>query len=479
MTDDATASLLLALRDANERLVVATVRAQTMTEAAEVAVAQMSHMATHDFLTGLPNRALLTDRLTQAIRHAQRSGKQLALMYLDLDHFKHINDSLGHAVGDALLQAVATRLRDSVRLSDTVCRQGGDEFVVLLAELEAPGDAARMADKLMLALVAAYTVDGRQLHITLSMGISILTGEAPDGETMMRDADTAMYHAKRQGRNRFACFTPDMNVRAMVRQSVELALRDAIGNDGLLLHYQPKVHIASGAIIGAEALVRLRRKGQPLMYPTAFVPVAEGCSLIQPIGRWVLEQACRQTAQWLLGGLPVGQIAVNVSAVEFHGKDFVSGVRSILRDSGLDPAHLELEMTESGLMQDDAPTVAVLHGLKDLGLQLALDDFGTGYSSLSYLRRFPIDTIKIDQSFVRDIDHACGAPVLVDAIIAMGRSLNLRVVAEGIENHSQSAYLQTSGCTEGQGFYYGRPVPATAFADLLTMGASPPAHSVR
>ncbi|MEO8546534.1 MAG: EAL domain-containing protein [Betaproteobacteria bacterium] len=469
MNDDETASLLLALRDTNERLVVAMVRAQTMTESAEAAAAQMSHMATHDSLTGLPNRALLTDRLTQAILHTQRSGKRVALMYLDLDHFKHINDSLGHDVGDALLQAVATRLRDNVRQSDTVCRQGGDEFVVLLAEVDATRDAAQSAQKLMAALSEPYEVGDHRLHLTLSMGISIHIDGVPGVATMMRNADTAMYHAKRQGRNQFAFFTPDMNVRAMARQSIQTALRDAMADDGLVLHYQPKVNIDSGEIIGAEALVRLRRNGQPLMYPTAFINVAEDCNLIQPLGRWVMEQACQQITQWLRAGLPVGQIAVNVSTVEFHGKDFLPGVRSILLDNGLDPSYLEVEVTESCLMQDNAPNVSVLHGLKDLGVQIALDDFGTGYSSLSYLRRFPIDTIKIDQSFVRDIDldSVGGAPMLVNAIIAMGRSLQLRVVAEGIETRGQRAYLQSSGCTEGQGFYFGRPVDAAAFETLL------------
>ncbi len=467
MTDGETASLLRALRDANEALVVAMVRAQTMADSVEAAGVQMSYMANHDFLTGLPNRALLTDRLTQAMLHTQRSGKRVALMYLDLDHFKHINDSLGHDVGDALLQAVATRLRDNVRQSDTVCRQGGDEFVVLLAEVEATRDAALSAENLMAALTEPYVVGDRRLHLTLSMGISIHPDDASGVDTMMRNADTAMYHAKRQGRNQVALFTPEMNVRAMARQSVATALRGAIDDDGLVLHYQPKVNIDSGVITGAEALVRLRRQGQALMYPTEFIHVAEDCSLIQPLGRWVMERACQQVSSWQRAGLSVGQIAVNVSAVEFHGKDFLPGLRSILLSSGLDPCHLEVEVTESGLMQDDAPTVAVLHGLKDLGVQIALDDFGTGYSSLSYLRRFPIDTLKIDQSFVRDIGSENGSSVLVDAIIAMGRSLHLRVVAEGIETCGQRAYLQSIGCTEGQGFIFGRPTDAAAFEALL------------
>ncbi len=467
MSDEETASLMLALRDANERLVVAMVRAQTMAEAAEAAGAKMSHMATHDFLTGLPNRALLTDRLAQAILHTQRSGKRVALMYLDLDHFKHINDSLGHDVGDALLQAVATRLRDNVRQSDTVSRQGGDEFVVLLAEVDATRDAVQAAQNLMAALTEPYVMGDHRLRLTLSMGITMHTDDRPSVETMMRNADTAMYHAKRHGRNQFAFFAPEMNVRVRARMSVETALRDAINDDGLVLHYQPKVNIGSGAIIGAEALVRLRSNGHPLMYPTSFIQVAEDCGLIQPLGHWVMEQACQQIAQWLRAGLPVGQIAVNVSAIEFHGKDFLPGIRSILLASGLDPGYLEVEVTESGLLQDNAPNVSVLHGLKDLGVRIALDDFGTGYSSLSYLRHFPIDTIKIDQSFIRDIENTSGGPMLVDAIIAMGRSLDLRVVAEGIETRGERDYLQSSGCTEGQGYYFGRPVKAAAFEAML------------
>ena len=455
------------LREANERLVVATVRAQTMTEAAEGVAAQMSHMATHDFLTGLPNRALLTDRLTQDIARAQRQRKCVALMYLDLDHFKHTNASLGHAVGDPLLQAVADRLRQNVRQSDTVCRQGGDEFVVLLSEVEGAADAARLAGKLIEALAQPYAIGEHRLHITQSIGISIYPEHGWDVETLLRKADIAMYHGKRKGRNNYQLFAPEMNVRALARQTIEVALRDALDGDGLVLHYQPKVNIATGTITGAEALVRLRRPGHALLYPTAFVHIAEDCGLIRPIGRWVLGQACRQAAAWLDDGLDVGRIAVNVSAIEFHGKDFLAGVHAILHESGLDPAHLEMEMTESALMQDTQPAIDVLHGLKDLGAQIALDDFGTGYSSLSYLQRFPIDTLKIDQSFVRDIGSRGDTSLLVNAIIAMGRSLHLRVVAEGIETSAQRSYLQLQGCVEGQGFYFGRPVDAQGFSALL------------
>ena len=454
------------LREANERLVVATVSAETMTEAAEQATAQMSYMAEHDFLTGLPNRSLLTDRLAQAIALAQRHGKKVALMFLDLDHFKHINDSLGHAVGDQLLQSVAKRLQECVRHSDTVCRQGGDEFVVLLAEVEAVQDAALTAEKLIEAMAAPHLIGGHRLHVTLSIGISLYPDDGKDVEALVRNADTAMYHAKKSGRNNYQAFTPDMNARAVARQSVEEALRHALEQREFVLHYQPKVNLETGAITGAEALVRLQRSDHPLVYPTQFVSIAEDCGLILPIGKWVLREACRQTAAWLQAGLDIGQIAVNVSAVEFHGKDFLAGVRAILNDTGLDPRYLEFELTESGLMQDTEPTTAILHALKDLGVQIAVDDFGTGYSSLSYLRRFPIDTLKIDQSFVQDIDGDAGEAI-VSAVIAMGMSLKQRVVAEGIETRQQLAFLQSHHCAEGQGFYFSRPVVAEEFATLL------------
>jgi diguanylate cyclase (GGDEF)-like protein len=458
------------LREANERLVVATVRAQTMTEAAEGATAQMSYMAQHDFLTGLPNRSLLTDRLAQLIALAQRHGKRIALMYLDLDHFKHINDSLGHAVGDQLLQSAAKRLQECVRHSDTVCRQGGDEFVVLLAEVEAVSDAALTAEKLIEAMTEPYLIGGHRLHVTLSIGISVYPDDGKDAEALVRNADTAMYHAKKSGRNHYEVFTPDMNVRAVARRSVEVALHHALDQHEFMLHYQPKVNLETGAITGAEALLRLQRSDHRLVYPAQFVSIAEDCGLILPIGKWVLREACRQTAAWLQAGLDIGQIAVNVSAVEFRGKDFLAGVRAILNDTGVNPRHLEFELTESGLMQDAESTTAILRALKDLGVQIAVDDFGTGYSSLSYLRRFPIDTLKIDQSFVQDIHSDTEEAIIVSAIIAMGKSLKLQVVAEGIETRPQLTFLRSQRCAEGQGYFFSRPVVAEEFATLLVTG---------
>ncbi len=438
-----------------------------MTEAAEAATARMSYMAKHDILTGLPNRSLLTDRLAQSMSLAQRHDHKIALVYMDLDNFKRINDSLGHTVGDALLQAVAQRLQGCVRQSDSVCRQGGDEFVLLLAELETQDDAARTAAMLVEAAAQPYLVGPHRLYVSASFGMSIYPDDGSDVETLLRNADTAMYHAKKNGRNNYQRFTPDMNMRAVAHQSIEVALHQALEQDGLLLHYQPKVHLATGAILGAEALVRLQRPEHPLLYPGYFVGVAEECGLVLPMGKWVLHEACRQAAAWRQAGLPFGQIAVNVSAYELHSKDFLHGVQAVLEETGLDPGALELELTESGLVQDTQPTTTILRTLKDMGVSIAIDDFGTGYSSLSYLRRFPIDTLKIDQSFVRDIGNGNGDAKLVNAIIAIGKSLDLRVIAEGIETREQLEHLQSQHCTEGQGHYFSRPVAADIYADVL------------
>ena len=463
------------MREANERLVVATLRAQKMTEDAEGSAARMSFMAEHDFLTGLPNRSLLTARLEQSITLAQRHNKHVALLYIDLDHFKHINDSLGHVIGDQLLQSVARRLQAAVRLSDTVCRQGGDEFVVLLAEVETASDAALTAEKLIKDMVEPHLIGTHRLHVTLSIGISIFPDDGKDVETVISNADIAMYHAKKSGRNKYQAFTPEMSVRAVARQSVQQALHHALEQDKFILHYQAKVNIETGAITGAEALIRMRQSDEQLLFPTQFVSIAEDCGLILPIGNWALREACRQTQAWLQAGLDMGQIAVNVSAVEFRSKGFLDGVRDILNDTGLDPRHLEVELTESVLMQDTETTTLVLRGLKDIGVQLAIDDFGTGFSSLSYLQRFPIDTIKIDQSFVQDIDDDAEETTIVSAIIAMGKSLKMLVVAEGIETAEQLDFLKSKECEEGQGYYYSRPVPAEEFAGLMAANRPPQA----
>lgn len=458
------------LREANERLVVATVNAQAMMEVAQQATAQMSFMAEHDFLTGLPNRALLTDRLTQALALARRHGGKVALLYLDLDHFKHVNDSLGHGVGDRLLQSVASRLQACVRLSDTVSRQGGDEFVVLLSEVGSAEDAAQAAEKLLASMAEPHLIGTHRFHVTLSIGVSIFPDDGVDMPSLMMSADTAMYIAKRHGRNGYRLFTPDMNVRAMARRSVEQTLHHALEHHEFVLQYQPKVDLQTGAITGAEALIRIAQP-EGLVPPLDFVRVAEDCGLILPIGRWVLKEACRQAVEWLDAGLRLPQISVNVSAIEFHGKEFLSGVTSTLRESGLRPSLLELELTESGLVRDTETTVATLAGLKALGVQIAIDDFGTGYSSLSYLRRFAIDALKIDQSFVQEIDGTQENPI-VSAVIALGLSLHHKVVAEGVETQEQLAFLKGRHCAEGQGYLFSRPLSADAFGELLRSSAS-------
>lgn len=454
------------LREANENLIVATVRAQALVDEAEQASAQKTHIAEHDFLTGLPNRMLLTDRLTQAISIAHRHACKVALLYVDLDHFKQINDSLGHEVGDKLLQSAANRLQACVRLSDTVSRQGGDEFVVLLTEVESVEGAVVIAEKLLEAMVEPHLISGHRLHITLSIGISLYPDDGEDVETVTRNADTAMYHAKKNGRNKYQVFTPDMYVYAVARQAVEQGLQLALDQGKFVLHYQPKVNLVSGAITGAEALLRWQRNDDSLVAPIQFLHIAEDSGLIVQIGKWVLREACRQTEAWLQAGFEIGQIAVNVSAKEILDKDFLTGLRTILDETGLEPKRLEIELNERGIMHDTNQTTETLYALKDIGVQIAVDDFGTGYSSLNTLRSFPIDTLKIDQAFVQDTEGDAGRAI-VSAIIAMGISLKQRVVAEGIETTQQLAFLQANGCAEGQGYYFRPPVAAEEFASLL------------
>ena len=429
--------------------------------------AKMTHLAQHDFLTGLPNRVLLTEMLMQAIGQASRHGTQVALLYLDLDHFKHINDSLGHAIGDRFLQSVANCLVACVRGTDTVCRQGGDEFVILLAEIEQPQDAAHVAEKLLAALAVPQLVNGHELHVTVSIGISVHPDDAFSADAVLQNADTAMYQAKADGRNKYRFFKPDMNTRAVHRLQVESRLRRALNQGEFLLHYQPQIDLASGAMTGSEALIRWLDPEFGLIYPAQFVAIAEECGLIVPIGRWVLREACRQVQAWVDAGLPAVTVGVNISAVEFRHKGFLEGVARILKETGLAPRYLELELTESILMRDAESSASVLQALKVLGVKLALDDFGTGYSSLSYLKRFPIDTLKIDQSFVRDIVTDTDDATIVSAVIAMGRSLKQRVVAEGVETPEQLAFLRTRQCERGQGFHFSHGLSSDDFALLL------------
>ncbi len=428
---------------------------------------KMAHMAHHDFLTGLPNRVLLTERLAQAIGLARRQRGQVALLFLDMDDFKHINDSLGHAVGDLLLQSVAGRLSAAVRATDTVCRQGGDEFVILLPRIEHAQDAADVAEKLRAALAPPHLIGGHEIHVNSSIGIGIYPDDGTTLDTLMQNADTAMFHAKASGRNNYQFFRVDMNTRAIRRRAVENGLRRALKAGELLLHYQPKIDLVSGAMTGAEALVRWLDPEHGLINPDQSVSVAEECGLIVPLGRWVLGEACRQTRSWLDAGLPAVPVAVNVSALEFRHKGFLDGVALILRRSGLAPDMLELELTESILMHDAEASASVLAALKAMGVRLAIDDFGTGYSSLSYLKSFPIDTLKIDRSFVRDMASDADDATIVATVIDMGKNLRHRVVAEGLETKEQLVLLRARQCDEAQGYYFSPPLAAEDFARLL------------
>jgi diguanylate cyclase (GGDEF)-like protein len=464
---------IVMLQQANAHLVTASIESHKLTEQVQTAKDNLEHLVHHDVLTDLPNRTLLQDRLGQAIELARRQGRRLAVMFMDLDQFKHINDSLGHAVGDQLLQSVAQRLVGGVRHSDTVSRQGGDEFVLLLPYIEHAKDAMLSAQKVLAALAPPHHIDGHELHIGASIGISIYPDDGQDAETLIKCADSAMYHAKENGRDNYKFFEQSMNVRAVERQSTEANLRRALERQEFMLHYQPKINLHSGAIVGVEALVRWQHPQRGLLEPAQFVPIAEDSGLILPIGRWVLREACRQARAWQDAGLPPITVAVNTSALEFRAKDFLENVRVTLEESRLEPRYLELELTESALMRDAEATGSVLHALADLGIKLAVDDFGTGYSSLSYLRQFPIDTLKIDQSFVNRMTHNPDDAAIVSAVISMAKALRLRVIAEGVETAEQLAFLLAQHCDEGQGYFFGRTMAAEALATLLQTGVSP------
>jgi diguanylate cyclase (GGDEF)-like protein/PAS domain S-box-containing protein len=445
--------------------------------AARAMALQMTHSAEHDFLTGLPNRILLNDRVNRAISLAPRHKKNVAVLFLDLDGFKHINDSLGHPTGDKLLQSVAKRLVECVRHSDTVSRQGGDEFVVLLSEMEQSEDAAITARRMLNAVAEPHSIDRHDLHVTTSIGVSVYPDDGLDAETLIKNADTAMYQAKENGRQSYQFFKPAMNVRAVERQSIEESLRRALERQEFVVHYQPKINLKTGEIIGAEALLRWTHPIRGPVPPAQFIPVAEDCGLILPIGNWVLRQACQQAQAWVNAGLRRATMAVNISGAELRDENFLAGVSAILRDTGLDPRLLELELTESVLMKHAESTESILKTLRASGVQLAVDDFGTGYSSLSYLRKFSVDALKIDQSFVRQITTSPGETTIVTAVISMARSLKLRVVAEGVETQEELAFLQDHQCDEAQGYYFSCPVLPQQFATLLETGMSHAAHN--
>jgi diguanylate cyclase (GGDEF)-like protein/PAS domain S-box-containing protein len=433
----------------------------------------MSHLAQHDILTDLPNRLLLKDRISRAIVAAHRNNTKVAVLFLDLDGFKNINDSLGHAVGDNVLQSVAKCLLSCVRGSDTVSRLGGDEFVLLLSEIKQPSDAGITARKILAAVTASHRFDLHDLQLTTSIGLSTYPEDGEDAEILLKNADTAMYEGKKRGSNNYQFFNQDMNVRAIERQTIEGDLRGALKRQEFVLQYQPKINLQSGRITGAEALIRWLHPSRGLVSPLQFIPIAEESDLILPIGQWVLREACRQVQGWIDAGLHATPVAVNVSSLEFRSEGFLENLRAILKDTRLDPRYLELELTESVLMQHAESSVSVLSTLKSIGVRLAVDDFGTGYSSLSYLKRFPIDSLKIDQSFVRDITTDTDDATIVGAVISMARSLRLCTIAEGVETEEQVTFLQAHSCDEAQGYYFSKPVVAHEFAKLLETGIAP------
>lgn len=428
---------------------------------------RLDYLAHHDTLTGLPNRLLFHDRLHHAITKARRTQNTVALLFLDLDRFKNINDSLGHESGDRLLQQVAERLTDIMRESDTLARLGGDEFVIALEQNTASHEIITVAQKILETLSTAYHINKQELYITVSIGISLFPANGLTAETLMKNADVAMYRAKDKGRNTFQFFTEDMNKRAKESLFLENNLRKAIDNQELVLYYQPQVEIISGKITGMEALVRWHHPKLGIIPPSKFIPMAEETGLIIPLGKWVLNAACQQTLKWQQVGCYPGKVAVNISPRQLRQSDLAKTVAQALADSGLDAKWLELEITENVLVDDLTPTIAVMEELNAMGVSLAIDDFGTGYSSLNYLHRFPLSKLKIDQSFVQSIGEPMGKYAIVEAIIALARALDLEVIAEGIENRAHIAFLLNHGCRYGQGFYFSKPLPKKTFEQFL------------
>ncbi|MBV9493231.1 MAG: EAL domain-containing protein [Acidobacteria bacterium] len=436
-------------------------------EAAELAAVQIEHLAYHDALTGLPNRPLFMDRLIVALAQADRSSQRLAVFFLDLDRFKDINDSLGHTVGDALLKAVAERIRRCVREGDTVARLGGDEFTLLIPRTDNVEDVAKVAQKILETLKIPFFIHERELFVTTSIGISIYPNDGLDPETLLRNADSAMYRAKDQGRDNYQLYAPAMNARALERLALENMLRKAVAQKELIVHYQPLVDLHSRHIIGVEALVRWDHPQLGLLSPAHFISVAEISGLIIPIGNWVLRTACRQLRIWQKRIDYDLTLSVNLSARQFQQPDLVEQIRSAVNDSGIHPSSLELEITESNAMQNAENTSYTLRELKALGVRIAMDDFGTGYSSLNYLKRFPIDTLKLDQTFVREVTTDPSDAAIVSAVISMAHSLNLAVVAEGVETEGQLAFLRRQRCDRIQGNLFSPAVSAEMVEPLL------------
>ncbi len=433
---------------------------------------QLARQAFRDSLTSLPNRSLFMDRLAHALTRTERRGEQLAVLFLDLDRFKVVNDSLGHGVGDQLLIGVSQRLASCLRPEDTIARLGGDEFAILIEDVKDDKAPASVADRLTGELQQPFAVEGREVVITVSIGIAMSTAKRMTPEDILRDADLAMYHAKGRGKARYEIFDKSMNAPAQERMDLELDLRNAVARGEFILHYQPILELPTGRIVEMEALVRWKHPQRGLLFPGDFVGLSEETGLIVPLGRWVLHEACRQTRQWQLAtpGSTLA-ISVNLSARQLQQPDLVEEIAAVLRETRLDPGALRLEITETVVMHDAPTTLAKLEALKALGVQLAIDDFGTGYSSLGYLKRFPVDTLKIDRSFVKGIGQNVEDSAIVRAVITVAKSLGLSVTAEGIESADQLEHLRSLGCDHGQGYYFAKPMPSDRVPALLVTTA--------
>ena len=437
------------------------------------AEAELQHMANHDVLTSLPNRSLLIDRMTQAITYANRLGEQVAVLLLDLDRFKNVNDSLGHDVGDKMITAIAKMLQSKVRDVDTVARLGGDEFVILIANVVNEDAVAILAQQMLSALAQPLTIHGQELYPAGSIGISLYPKDGADSQALLKNADTAMYRAKDAGRNNFQFYARAMNARALDRLKLEAALRNALLRNEFVLHYQPQMDIASGAIVGVEALLRWQPPHAEMIYPADFIPIAEETGLIVGIGEWVLRTACAQRQAWARNeGHPPLRMAINLSARQFKQQDIAKTVSRALEESGCEPGWLELEITESVLMDNPEAAAATLQKLSDMGVHLSIDDFGTGYSSLAYLKRFPIHTLKIDRSFVSDITCDADDAAIAKAVIALAHSMKLRVIAEGVESREQLDFLRGQMCDQMQGYHLSQPLPARLLENLLQAHAT-------
>ena len=431
---------------------------------------ELARQANHDSLTGLPNRNLLWDRIGAACARTQRYGDFAAVAFLDLDNFKVVNDSLGHTVGDHLLRAVAQRLESSLRASDTVARLGGDEFVLVLSDQKSEQLVSSELQRIVDSFSQPFSVEGKDLFVTASVGVALFPQDAKDPESLMKSAELAMYRAKDSGRNAYQLYTAEMQSRVSERLALESMLRRALERGEFSLHYQPQVDLRTNRIFGCEALLRWNQHDLGAIGPAKFIPLAEETGLIVPIGEWIVRTACLQNKAWQNAGLPAITVAVNISARQFREKNLLQLVAKILAESGLDPAQLELEVTESVIMHDAQHVIATLQAFRDMGVRLSVDDFGTGYSSLSYLKRFPVDRLKIDQSFVRDITTDADDAAIAQAVITLGHTMNLRVIAEGVETAEQFAFLRANQCDEMQGYLFGKPMPAEEFGRLLETG---------